>query len=49
MRIKLLTGLATASRTYDRGEVVDWPDRADAERLIAAGCAVPAEAPKGAK
>lgn len=39
MRIKLLTGVATMTRVYDSGSVVDWPDRADAERLIRAGCA----------
>lgn len=40
MRIKLLTGLATMARVYDRGEEVVWPDRADALRLIKAGYAV---------
>jgi hypothetical protein len=37
-RIKLLTGLAGAIRTYNPGDVVDWDDE-DAQRLVAAGYA----------
>lgn len=43
MRIELLTGVATMSRTYEAGDVVDWPDKADAERMIKAGIARPAK------
>lgn len=39
MKIKLLVSAVTMSRAYDAGSVVDWPDRADAERLIRAGVA----------
>jgi hypothetical protein len=41
MEIELLTGVATAARTYDRGEVVFWEDKEDALRMIKAGAARP--------
>lgn len=49
MEIELLTGVATAARTYDQGDVVYWPDKKDAERMIKAGAAKPAPEEKGKK
>lgn len=44
MPIRILTSLATCpqngpARSYEKGDEVTWPDKADAKRLIAAGYA----------
>ncbi len=38
IRIRILTSLATMTRTYEKGDEADW-DKADAQRLIKAGYA----------
>lgn len=37
MRIKLLTSIAGKNFSHSSGEIVDWPNDAEAERLVAAG------------
>ncbi len=44
MEIILLVPLATMGRCFEKGEVVQWTDRADALRLIKAGFAKEAQA-----
>lgn len=46
MRIKLLVGLSGPGRNADEHGVVDWPDDADAARLIAAGLAEAVDEPE---
>lgn len=40
MKIKLLVPLSTDRASHAPDSVVDWPDAADAQRLISAGYAV---------
>lgn len=52
MELEFLANLATDRRTFTRKDRAFWPDKADAQRLIAAGYAKPAEPeaePKAAK
>ena len=39
MNIKLLTSISAAHGSFAPGDETDWPDKADAERLIKAGFA----------
>lgn len=39
MRIRLLVGMAGPHGAWPPGDIVEWPDRDDALRLIAAGYA----------
>lgn len=48
IRIRILTSLATMTRTYEKGDVTDW-DKGDAQGLFKAGYAEPLPAPEGAK
>lgn len=43
MILKLNTGIATAKSTFLPGQVVDWRDDADVERMLKAGLAVRAK------
>ena len=47
MRIRLKTSIASPTFSYEEGEVVDWPDRAEALRLVRSGAAEPAIEAKG--
>jgi hypothetical protein len=42
MELIIVVPLATDRRTFEKGEKVFWPDKADAQRLIKAGHARPA-------
>jgi hypothetical protein len=44
VELEILVGLAGDRRTYNPGDRVQWADKKDAERLIAAGYAKPAGA-----
>ena len=39
MKIRLLTSISAAHGSFSPGDETDWPDKADAERLIKAGFA----------
>ena len=39
MKIRLLTSISAAHGSFSPGEETDWPDKADAERLVKAGFA----------
>jgi len=39
LNIKLLTSISAAHGSFAPGDETDWPDKADAERLIKAGFA----------
>ncbi len=48
MRIKLLTSIATSTRGWAPGEVVDWPNDNEARRFIERGYAEAVEPPAAA-
>ena len=39
MKIRLLTSISAAHGSFSPGDETDWPDKADAERLVKAGFA----------
>ena len=39
MKIRLLTSISATHGSFSPGEETDWPDKADAERLVKAGFA----------
>jgi hypothetical protein len=39
LKIRLLTSISAAHGSFSPGEETDWPDKADAERLVKAGFA----------
>lgn len=45
MLIELLCSMVTDNRAFDKGEVVEWPDKLDAERMVKRGVAKPAKQP----